>query len=238
VGTDDGKAWVTQNGGSNWTDISAGVPNRWVTKILASREDPNTVYLTLSGYRYGEDVGHVYKSTDLGNNWVDISASLPDIPVNDIVQDGFGNLFVATDVGVVATADEGVNWSVLGENLPSVVVTDLHIHEGSQFLFAATFGRSTYKIDISNDILTQDETVFSSEVKVYPNPASEMVTISNASNSEKSSVSIYDVMGRVVKQLDFKGKELQLSVENFQPGIYYLKISEGKKQTTKKLIVK
>jgi hypothetical protein len=154
------------------------------------------------------------------------------------VQDGFGNLFVATDVGVVATADEGVNWSVLGENLPSVVVTDLHIHEGSQFLFAATFGRSTYKIDISNDILTQDETVFSSEVKVYPNPASEMVTISNASNSEKSSVSIYDVMGRVVKQLDFKGKELQLSVENFQPGIYYLKISEGKKQTTKKLIVK
>ncbi len=238
VGTDDGKAWVTQNGGSNWTDISAGVPNRWVTKILASREDPNTVYLTLSGYRYGEDVGHVYKSTDLGNNWVDISASLPDIPVNDIVQDGFGNLFVATDVGVVATADEGVNWSVLGENLPSVVVTDLHIHEGSQFLFAATFGRSTYKIDISNDILTQDETVFSSEVKVYPNPASEMVTISNASNSEKSSVSIYDVMGRVVKQLDFKGKELQLSVENFQPGIYYLKISEGKKQTTKILIVK
>ena len=79
--------------------------------------------------------------------------------------------------------------------------------------------------------------MFSSEVKVYPNPASEMVTISNASNSEKSSVSIYDVMGRVVKQLDFKGKELQLSVENFQPGIYYLKISEGKKQTTKKLIV-
>jgi hypothetical protein len=105
-------------------------------------------------------------------------------------------------------------------------------------LFVATFGRSTYKIDISDDILNTDETLFSSEVKVFPNPASEIFTISKVADSGKTLVSIYDVMGRVVKQLDFKEKELQLSVENFQPGIYYLKISEGKKQTTKKLIVK
>ncbi len=239
VGTDDGKAWVTEDGGSNWTDVSAGVPNRWVTTVLASREDPNTVYLTLSGYRFGEDVGHVYKSTDLGSNWFDISASLPDIPVNDIEQDGFGNLFVGTDIGVLATADEGVNWSVLGENLPSVVVTDLHIHEGSQFLFAATFGRSTYKIDISDDILNTNENIFSSEVKVFPNPASEMVTISLKNTSNQTSLMIYDVMGRLVKQNNFEGKkEISLSVQNFQAGIYYLKISEGIKQTTKKLIVK
>ncbi|MCG2419458.1 T9SS type A sorting domain-containing protein [Aequorivita sp. F47161] len=239
VGTDDGKAWVTQDGGSNWTDVSTGVPNRWVTKVLASREDPNTVYLTLSGYRFGEGVGHVYKSNDLGNNWFDISSTLPDIPVNDLEQDSFGNLFVATDVGVLATNDEGVNWTVLGENLPSVVVTDLFIHEGSQFLFAATFGRSSYKIDISDDILNLNENSFSSEVKVFPNPATEIVTVSLKNTSEKASLIVYDVMGRTVKQQDFKGeKEVRLSVENLQPGIYYLKIYEGKKQTTKKLIVK
>lgn len=239
VGTDDGKAWVTQDGGSNWTDVSAGVPNRWVTRVLASREDPNIVYLTLSGYRFGDEVGHVYKSNDLGTNWFDISASLPDIPVNDLEQDSFGNLFAATDVGVLATNDEGVNWSVLGENLPSVVVTDLFIHEDSQFLFAATYGRSIYKIDISDDILNLDENSFSSEVKVYPNPATEMVTISLKNTSERASLIVYDVMGRLVKQQAFKGeKDLRLSVVNLQPGIYYLKISEGKKQTTKKLIVK
>ena len=239
VGTDDGNAWVTQNGGSNWTDISAGVPNRWVTKILASREDPNTVYLTLSGYRFGEDVGHVYKSTDSGNNWSDISTSLPDIPVNDIEQDSFGNLFVGTDIGVLATKDEGVTWNVLGENLPSVVITDLHIHEGSQFLFAATFGRSSYKIDISDDILSLAENSFSSEVKVFPNPASDFVTITLKNTANTLSLDIYDVMGRLVKQqsLDSK-KEQRISVEDFQAGIYYLKISQGKKQTTKKLIVK
>ncbi|MDC7999647.1 T9SS type A sorting domain-containing protein [Aequorivita todarodis] len=239
VGTDDGKAWVTQDGGTTWTEISTGIPNRWVTKILASKENANTVYLTLSGYRFGEDVGHVYKSIDFGNTWVDISTSLPDIPVNDIEQDSFGNLFIGTDVGVLASNDEGVNWNVLGENMPSAVVSDLFIHENSQFLFAATYGRSTYKIDISGNILDTDENLFASEVKVFPNPASEMVTISLKNASEKASLLVYDVMGKMVKQLNFQNnKEIRFSVESLQAGVYYLKISDKTKQTTKKLIVK
>ena len=108
----------------------------------------------------------------------------------------------------------------------------------SEFLFAATYGRSIYKIDISGNILNTNGDSFATEIKVFPNPASEMVTISNTYTAQNTSVSIYDVMGRIVKKLDFKGKELRFSVENFQPGVYYLKISEGKKQTTKKLIVK
>ncbi|SRX54256.1 VPS10 domain-containing protein [Aequorivita sp. CIP111184] len=239
VGTDDGKAWITQDGGANWTDISAGVPNRWVTKILSSKANPNTVYLTLSGYRFGEDIGHVYKSIDFGNSWVDISTSLPDIPVNDIEQDNFGNLFIGTDVGVLASKNEGVNWNVLGENMPSAVVSDLFIHEGSEFLYAATFGRSTYKIDISENILNFDENSFATEVKVFPNPTSEMVTVSLKNSFGKTSLIVYDAMGRSVKQFNFENKrEIQFSVENFQPGIYYLKISDGKMQTTKKLIIK
>jgi len=47
--------WITQDGGANWTNISSALPNRWVTKVLASRDDINSVYVTFSGYRYGED---------------------------------------------------------------------------------------------------------------------------------------------------------------------------------------
>lgn len=238
VGTDDGKAWVTQDAGANWTDISTGIPNRWVTKILASKENANTVYLTLSGYRFGENIGHVYKSTNFGSTWVDISMNLADIPVNDIEQDSFGNLFIGTDVGVLASKNEGVNWNVLGENMPSVVVSDLFIHEGSQFLYAATFGRSSYKIDISENILNSQEQVFDSEVKVFPNPAMETTTISIKNSSEDSSLIIFDVMGRVIKQKTFENGQLNLNVENFQPGNYYLKISQKGKQVIKKLIVK
>ena len=239
VGTDDGKAWVTPDGGSNWDDISVGLPERWFTKILASREDPNTVYLTVSGYRFGENSGHVYKSTDLGANWTDISVSMPDIPVNDIEKDSYGNLYVGTDIGVLASNDEGSNWSVLGDNLPSVVVNDLHIHEVSEYLYAGTYGRSSYKIDIADDILGVENSSFASEVKLFPNPASEVVNIS-LPNRTAATVLIYDVMGRLMLEQRFSSqdKTLQIAIDSMPVGIYYVKISDENSTTTKKLIIK
>lgn len=239
VGTDDGKASVSQDGGASWTDISTGLPDRWFTKILASRENPNTVYLTVSGYRFGENIGHVYKSIDFGATWMDISTSLPDIPVNDIEKDKFGNLFIATDVGVLASKDEGLSWVALGENLPSVVVPDLFIHEGSEYLYAATFGRSMYKIDISNNILATTQNEFASEVKVFPNPASDFVTVSIKDKMENPEIKMYDIMGKLVKQEQFEsGNNLQFSVSNLSKGIYYLQISSNGKEMSKKLIIK
>ena len=239
VGTDDGKASVSQNGGTTWTDISNGLPDRWFTKILAARDNPSTVYLTTSGYRFGENIGHVFKSIDFGATWMDISTSLPDIPVNDIEQDKFGNLFIATDVGVLASNNEGLSWVALGENLPSVVVPDLFIHEDSEYLYAATFGRSMYKIDISNNILVTPLNDFSSEVKVFPNPASEFVTVSIKENMKNPEIKMYDTMGRLVKQEQFEtGDNFQFSVSNLSKGIYYLKISSEGKESSEKLIIK
>jgi hypothetical protein len=127
---------------------------------------------------------------------------------------------------------------VLGENMPSAVVSDLFIHENSQFLYAATFGRSTYKIDISGNILNSNENIFTSEVKVFPNPASDLVTIFLKNASERTSLFVYDVMGRTVKQQFFDNGQMNLSVADLQAGVYYLKISQVGQQTTKKLIVK
>ncbi len=240
VGTDDGNAWVTLDGGNNWEEISEGLPERWFTKILASREDPNTIYLTISGYRFGENSGHIYKSTNLGITWIDISGNLPDIPVSDIEQDGFGNLFIGTDIGVLASNNEGISWSGLGENLPSVVVTDLHMHEATEFLYAGTYGRSSYKIDISGNILKTENTDFSLEIMLYPNPASGFVNIFLPNSSEKISVLIYDNMGRQVLQQNFSkpDKTLQVSIDALPRGIYYVKIATGKIRTIQKLIVK
>lgn len=170
---------------------------------------------------------------------MDISTSLPDIPVNDIEKDKFGNLFIATDVGVLASKDEGLSWVALGENLPSVVVPDLFIHEGSEYLYAATFGRSMYKIDISNNILATTQNEFASEVKVFPNPASDFVTVSIKDKMENPEIKMYDIMGKLVKQEQFEsGNNLQFSVSNLSKGIYYLQISSNGKEMSKKLIIK
>lgn len=239
VGTDDGKVWITENGGSNWELISTSLPNRWVTSVLASRDDIDEVYVTFSGYRYGEDEGHVYKSVDGGVNWFDISSGLPDIPINDILKDRYGNLFLATDVGVFVSGDEGITWEDLGENLPSVVVTDMHIHEASEYLYVATYGRSNYKMDIANNILNSEDQSMDSEVIVHPNPVSDLLNISLVQVYSDILITIYDSQGRKVSQNSFEGSsEIEMSVETLSTGIYYIRIQVGDLGTTKKIIKK
>ncbi len=239
VGTDDGNVWVTQNGGGNWNNISATLPNRWVTKVLASRENENTVYVTFSGYRYGEDMGHVFKSTNNGTNWNDLSGSLPDIPINDILQDSFGNLFLGTDIGVLASNDEGINWSPLGDNMPSVVVTDMFIHEPTEYLYVATYGRSSYKIDVSNDILTIEDNALISAIKIFPNPASEEITLSFSKIISNGNIQLFDALGRKVLEQTISNERLKIiSLNGMQRGTYFVSISSETGRITKKLLIK
>jgi len=231
TGADDGTVSLTTDGGDNWTSISGSLPHRWVTKVLASRFDAETFYVTFSGYRFGEDNGHVYKTTDNGANWTDIGNSLPDIPINDIVQDRWGILFLATDVGVLASDDEGANWEVLGDNLPSVVVTDMHIDETNNFLYAATYGRSAYKMNIAFDILATDSPL---EINwsMAPNPARDFVLLQW--QSEVDRLQVYDALGRQIDTISLDGlQQFRLEISGWASGMYYLRLGN----TTKKLVV-
>ncbi|MAN59400.1 MAG: hypothetical protein CMC08_06150 [Flavobacteriaceae bacterium] len=238
VGTDDGNVQFSDNGGSSWSLVSASLPNRWVTKVLADRFNENTLYATFSGYRYGEDDGHVYKSENKGQSWVAISSNLPDIPVNDIVQDRYGNLFLATDIGVLSSKDNGVSWEPFGANMPSVVVTDMHLHEATEFLYVATYGRSMYKMDISEDILNNSDLASETSPKLYPNPATEVVTLETVRN-EAMQVTVFDALGRTVKTERFSGSsgKYQISLQGLAPGIYYVGTQQEGKRYTHKLIV-
>ena len=239
AGTDDGNVWVTQDGGSNWNLVSTTLPNLWTTKVLASRDDASTVYVTFSGYRYGEDNGHVFKSDNYGSSWIDISSNLPDIPVNDILKDSYGNLFLGTDIGVLASLDEGANWEPLGINMPSVVVNDMYIHEATEFLYVATYGRSSYKLDIAEDVLGNETNLLASGIEIYPNPASDFINISFVAPLENISVAIYDQLGRVIFQKEYASvrSEEQISLEGISEGIYYVQISSEASKMTKKILL-
>lgn len=236
VGTDDGNVWVTEDGGNNWNLVSDSLPNRWVTKVLASRENVNVVYVTFSGYRYGTNEGHVYRSNNKGATWFDISGPLPDIPINDIIQDDNGYLYVGTDVGVFASATSGQVWEVVGDNLPSVVVTDMHLHEPTQYMYAATYGRSMYKMDISNIVLASEAPTFDISVRIFPNPASSMVTIDSHMNTTKMTVGMYDLRGKKLGSYELNG-DLSIDVSGLQAGMYILRFESENSQITRRLIV-
>jgi len=152
VGTDDGRLWVTRDGGGTWTRLTdPDLPDRWVTRVTVDPDDANTAWVTYSGWRsQSEAQPHVLMTTDGGANWTDISGRLPQSPVNDVIRHPKHKkwLYVATDMGVFFSPNFGVNWRKVGDSFPAVPVTDIHIQAQTNTLFAATFGRSILKTTV------------------------------------------------------------------------------------------
>lgn len=153
AGSADGKVHITTNGGDSWEDISAGLPERWITDVVFDPQEENTIYVTVSGFRWDEALPHIFKSTDLGLNWESISGNLPELPVNQMVidPDDSNELIVGTDAGIFMTVDGGQNWESITGNMPMVAVVAFKLIPQTKDLYAATYGISTYKINL-NDV--------------------------------------------------------------------------------------
>lgn len=148
AGTDNGLLWKTTDLGASWSKIEdKSLPDRWITHVTVAPNDPDTLYVTFSGYRQGDNSAYVVKSTDGGKSFEDISGNLPKAPLNDIVLVD-GRLYVASDVGVFTTKADGSRWFSVGKGLPLAPVNDLRYIAENDALYAGTFGRGIYAIEI------------------------------------------------------------------------------------------
>ncbi|HZN74140.1 MAG TPA: glycosyl hydrolase [Micromonosporaceae bacterium] len=147
AGTDDGRVWITRNTGSSWTEITAGLPTRWITRIAVDPASADIAYVSVSGYRNGDPGAHVFRTANGGASWTDISAGLPDAPVNDLVLDPRNPaiLYAGTDVGVWARTAS--TWAPVGTALPLVPISDLEATDTgtATVLTAATYGLGMYR---------------------------------------------------------------------------------------------
>jgi Sortilin, neurotensin receptor 3, len=150
IGTDTGRLWKTTDLGANWTEFTdKGLPQRWVTRVAVDPRNENVVYATFSGFRNGEDAAHVFKTTNGGETWANISGNLPNAPVNDVVIDvERDTAHVGSDVGVFTLKNDKKNWKATGDALPLAPVLDLRLHAPSDTLYAGTFGRSVWKVGL------------------------------------------------------------------------------------------
>src|SRR5882724_10749262 len=194
VGTMDNRVQVTTNAGSGvlatWRNVSAGLPPRVVTHVAVSPTTSTTAYATFSGFRgFGDNLGHVFKTTNGGSAWSDISGDLPNTPVNFLVidPDTPGNLFVATDVGVFYSTSGGTSWTSLVNGLPHVAVLGLTLHKPSGTLRASTHGRGAWDINIANFTPGPPAVTSNSATNV----ASFSATLNGSLNPRGSTTTIY-----------------------------------------------
>ncbi|MEZ4386730.1 MAG: FlgD immunoglobulin-like domain containing protein [Candidatus Krumholzibacteriia bacterium] len=250
AGTDDGRVWAYRPFSGQWVDISAGLPVRWVTDIRVHPTQPATVYVTFSGLRWQEPISHVYRTTDGGSTWVDVSGDLPEAPVQSLLIDPAdpSSLVVANDVGVYWSPNGGQSWQVLGLGLPRVPVFDLDLHPATRLIAAGTYGRSIFTITMPDPVTAVEPVpgALAAGVTAAPNPFNPLTILRfELSASERVSLEILDVRGRrVAHPLDadlpagvhearWEGRDE--SGREVPSGVYLARLTAGRVESTVKL---
>lgn len=184
VGTDDGNVQVTQNGGVSWTNVKPnfqGVPEQiWVSRVEASHHEEGTAYVTFDNHRYDDNQPYVFKTTDFGKAWTNISAGLPEkYSVYVIVEDPVDPdlLFVGTEYGVHFTVDGGQSWQGIKNNMATVAIHDLVIHPREGDLVAGTHGRSIWIMDDISALRQLDEVGDAAVHAFKPQEATQWISI-------------------------------------------------------------
>ncbi len=174
VGTDDGNVQLTRNGGVTWGNVRQNIPNVpegiWVSSVEASRFEAGTCYITFDGHRSAILSAWVFKTTDFGQTWTNITNNIPDGQVMYVVKEDVKNknlLFAGSEFACFTSLNGGKSWVRLMNNLPTVAIHDLVIHPRDGDLIAGTHGRSFWVLDditplqqLTNEILDSDAHLF------------------------------------------------------------------------------
>ncbi len=264
AGTDDSHIWVTTDYGSNWTDISLHpeLPDRWVTRVVIDPDNASIIYATYSGLKWKDPQPHVFKSTDMGLSWTNISSNLPDAPVNAFAVDNNNPdwLYLGSDVGAFVSFNGGQSWCVLGLGLPVVSVYDMKIHPTENYLAIGTHGRSMYRLDLNQLTVGVNEDNISVNnfelLQNYPNPFNPstkikftiLLTPPSSPLSERGetggfvSLKVYDALGKEVALLVNEEKpagdyEVKFNASQLSSGIYFYKLEAGNYSETRKMVL-
>jgi photosystem II stability/assembly factor-like uncharacterized protein len=152
VGTDDGLVQLTTNGGAKWTQVRPPKLPEWstLTSVEASHTDKGTAYVSASRYMWDDHHPYLYKTTDYGKTWTDISNGLPSDQYTLSVRqdpDQPNLLLAATRATVYMSLDDGGHWQPLTLNLPTVEVTDIQFQPEQHAIVISTFGRAYWVLD-------------------------------------------------------------------------------------------
>ncbi len=149
TGSDDGLVHITKNGGQTWENVTPkGFGETLVNAIEVSPHDPATAYIATTRYKFNDYTPALYKTTNYGKTWTNISGEIPYGAFTRVVREDEKRkdlLYVGTEKGIYISFNGGKNWESLQLNLPKTPIMDLKVFRGN--LIVATSGRSYWILD-------------------------------------------------------------------------------------------
>jgi photosystem II stability/assembly factor-like uncharacterized protein len=202
TGAEDGYVFVSPDAQVSdtptWTRVDTGkLPKRPITQFAVDPGNYRIAYAAYAGFNAATPSrpGHVFKTTNGGANWTDISFNLPDSPVNSIILDpSYANtLYAGTDVGPFVTHDGGVHWAALGSGFPDVAIWQLDLDPSHRVLAAGTHGRGAYRSTDATAVPALVASLVDAGVPVGPSSRLDYaITVANIGNAAATGVTITD----------------------------------------------
>ena len=124
------------------------MPETLVNAIEVSPHDPGTVYIATTRYKFNDFTPALYKSTNYGKTWQNITSGIPNGAYTRVVREDpiRKDLLVAgTETGLYVSFNGGGKWELLMSNFPIVPITDLQMQHND--IQIATQGRSFWIFD-------------------------------------------------------------------------------------------
>ena len=181
------RVFATFNSGASWADRSIPAilaAGNHVTDFYVNLGNPQDVYATKGAFDSASSVGKVFRSTNGGQTWNNITSNLPDLPFNSVRLDQkSGVLYAAGDDGVYSSTNYGAAWIRIPGSLPTVQVVELDLSNPTGLLGAGTHGRGLWTTPLSTVVAKPNLSLVPVVTRLSANVVQVRLTLSNFGSS-------------------------------------------------------
>lgn len=213
--------------GETWEQVGIKEKGLWSVCVNSINE------IIVGGYF----IDSVYVSSDHGTSW--IAKSQLSIDVMKLLEGD--NLIAGRSInnssGCWFSEDWGETWTSLVDTVLNPQVNQFSVSPLNTIYVQSIkdINHPQHLFKSINPILSNKDHLLSSEIKLFPNPVNNKVTISNNTSGRILSYSIYNQKGQKVKIGNSRKSEIDVS--NLNSGLYIIELEFENKLLRKKIII-
>ena len=153
------------------------------------------------------------------------------IPINDLVDDCY-------DFTILDSYGDGICCSYGSGSYTLEVTGGSVIASGGSFTSSevTNFCLPATTFNFATNIEKHNTTDGRSTVSLYPNPANTYITLNILNGSRIGTISIYNMVGIIVKTLEIDGNEKEIDISDLPAGSYIISIEDEKEPIIKQFI--